>query len=219
MKDNIKYNISKLNNLNFKIGDKQGYCKVDEKNNNITLIFEDQYYSLYYNMIMHKVRNYKENDFKEFLSEYKNFMIVPRDSSTYDDYKCGDMVQNTETKDIGRVETRVDNMICIHWSGGDIEFEWITYNLAFSKNYRLINTDYEIDLIGGSFKFGDKVLVRHSDDDSWKMRFYSRTLDKLFFVREENSVISSDCGYKQCIPYNENTWGLLGTTDNYKERD
>ena len=63
------------------------------------------------------------------------------------------------------------------------------------------------------FKEGDKVLVRDSDT-SWKF--------DIFQNYEENACYSYEClgsEYEQCIPLNEHTWKLLGTTDEYKEEE
>ena len=60
-------------------------------------------------------------------------------------------------------------------------------------------------------KFGDKVLVRDSDT-SWRFDTFS--------CYRENSDYPYMCiyaPYEQCIPLNEHTWNLLGTTDEYKE--
>ena len=92
---------------------------------------------------------------------------------------------------------------------------------AVTKYNKLILTDYEKELIHAqeleekkkkcSFKEGDKVLVRDSDT-SWKF--------DIFQNYEENACYSYEClssEYEQCIPLNEHTWKLLGTTDEYKE--
>ena len=62
------------------------------------------------------------------------------------------------------------------------------------------------------FKKGDRVLVRDYDDEKW--------LDQIFIDYEEGAIFQYVCEdeiYKQCIPFNEHTWKLLGTTNEYKE--
>ena len=62
------------------------------------------------------------------------------------------------------------------------------------------------------FKEGDRVLVRDTDKDTWDYDYfleYRINLSYPYICRTES--------HKQCIPYNENTWRLLGTTDDYKE--
>lgn len=60
----------------------------------------------------------------------------------------------------------------------------------------------------------DKVLVRNSKKDVWFCNVFSHlSCDKLDFYPFK----CIDCGYKFCIPYNEKTKHLLGTTDNWEE--
>ena len=62
-----------------------------------------------------------------------------------------------------------------------------------------------------SFKEGDRVLVRDSDI-SWRFDIFSSY--------REDSEYPYKClyaAYERCIPLNEHTWKLLGTTDEYKE--
>lgn len=61
------------------------------------------------------------------------------------------------------------------------------------------------------FKKGDRVLVRDSDTP-WNFDYFD-------FYREGTDY-PYKClyaPYEQCIPLNEHTWKLLGTTDEYKE--
>lgn len=67
------------------------------------------------------------------------------------------------------------------------------------------------------FKRGDRVLVRNYDNESWRPRIFSSydSYDKECEYKYECE--GDDDKYIQCIPYNEHTWKLLGTTDEYKE--
>lgn len=61
------------------------------------------------------------------------------------------------------------------------------------------------------FKPFDKVLVRDICRDKWKVSFYSHY--------EKDSVFPYACvgnQYAQCIPYNDETEHLRGTTNEYK---
>lgn len=62
------------------------------------------------------------------------------------------------------------------------------------------------------FKPFDKVLVRNTEEQTWKPNFYS-------FEGYNNSgyVCTNDMKYAQCIPYNENTAHLIGTNKPYEE--
>lgn len=55
----------------------------------------------------------------------------------------------------------------------------------------------------------DKVLVRCSDESQWCARFF----DRMF---KGNYACTDSLRYKQCIPYNEQTAHLLGTTEKYE---
>lgn len=57
----------------------------------------------------------------------------------------------------------------------------------------------------------DRVLVRDSDNLAWKCDIYSHYKDKGLHYVCVGSM------YNQCIPYNEETAKLIGTTNAYKE--
>ena len=54
----------------------------------------------------------------------------------------------------------------------------------------------------------DRVLTRHCDDERWDINFYS--YKKLNW---KYTYICIDGAYKRCIPYNDDTKHLLGTTE------
>lgn len=58
----------------------------------------------------------------------------------------------------------------------------------------------------------DKVLVRDYKDEVWCPSFYGRKYDNRSF-----SYVTALGIFKYCIPYNEKTKHLLGTTESYKE--
>lgn len=65
-----------------------------------------------------------------------------------------------------------------------------------------------------TFQPFDKVLVRDSEQDYWKPNLFG------FKSKEEDDdypYATLSCCYAQCIPYNEETKHLLGTTEPYKE--
>lgn len=62
------------------------------------------------------------------------------------------------------------------------------------------------------FKPFDNVLVRDDSDDVWQANIFSRI--------EKDVEYPYRCingGYQECLPYNEQTAHLLGTTDNWEE--
>jgi hypothetical protein len=60
----------------------------------------------------------------------------------------------------------------------------------------------------------DKVLVRDYKDEVWRPSFYGRKYDNRSF-----SYVTALGIFKYCIPYNEKTKHLLGTTEPYYKED
>lgn len=59
------------------------------------------------------------------------------------------------------------------------------------------------------FKPFDKVICRDSDADKWKASFFSHYDERAYFP-----FFCNNCGYKYCLPYNDETAKLIGTTNN-----
>ena len=66
-----------------------------------------------------------------------------------------------------------------------------------------INSPYD-------FKPFDKVVGRDSNSEKWRASFYSHYEDKSDYPFQ-----CLDSGYKYCLPYNEETANLIGTTYDY----
>ena len=60
------------------------------------------------------------------------------------------------------------------------------------------------------FKSFDKVLVRNSDDAEWHVDFFSH------YNRKDGHIRCATHYWNECIPYNEETAHLVGTTDSYE---
>ena len=58
----------------------------------------------------------------------------------------------------------------------------------------------------------DRILVRDNNDETWSCSFFSHIREVA--VYKFATIISS---YKQCIPYNDDTKHLLGTTEEAPE--
>lgn len=95
-----------------------------------------------------------------------------------------------------------DEVIKTYWENG-VEthgYEGYPNDLFFAPNKKVY-----------PFKEGDRVLARDSDT-SWNFDY--------FYSYREESLYPYMCRYapyEQCIPLNEHTWKLLGTTDEYNE--
>ena len=64
-----------------------------------------------------------------------------------------------------------------------------------------------------TLKAFDRVLVRHECYHRWRCEFYS-------YIRDDNGgypYVAISGAYKRCIPYNEETKHLVGTTDEAPE--
>ena len=59
-----------------------------------------------------------------------------------------------------------------------------------------------------------KVLVRLGDDCTWEASLFSHLCDK----EDEPFCTVGGIEYEQCIPYNDQTKHLLGTTENWEEQ-
>jgi hypothetical protein len=65
------------------------------------------------------------------------------------------------------------------------------------------------------FKPFDQVLVREGDTNKWNASFFSR---KILRDGYESFITTASFNYTQCIPYNDETKHLLGTTNPYKPK-
>lgn len=67
------------------------------------------------------------------------------------------------------------------------------------------------------FKNGEPVLVRKDNGRRWQVGAFSH-IDNSYADRPYVMINGNICGnFKYCIPYNEKTMHLLGTTEDYKE--
>ena len=64
------------------------------------------------------------------------------------------------------------------------------------------------------FKPFDKVLVRNTEEQTWKPNFYS-----FEGYNSNGHVCTNDMKYAQCIPYNKETAHLVNTTNPYKPEE
>lgn len=66
------------------------------------------------------------------------------------------------------------------------------------------------------FKPFDKVLCRNSKDDTWEADFFARLTQKEIDYTQSDKYLCVGDLWMHCIPYNEQTAHLLGTTDEWK---
>ena len=222
----MKYDFSKCNNLQFKAkGDEgevmTGYLKVEKEGEGcVVYVFTGENES-FNGSLQIVTRSYDRcgtiEDFSEW-AEKHDLKIVPRDPETYTDYKVGDRVFNIISGESYKIAAKLGDIVFLLYDNARV----LTLSSELLMKYdKLVLTDYEKELILSQelekkkkecpFKNGDRVLVRDNDDAPWQH-------DIFYFYEEESShPYCCEIGQvQQCIPYNEHTWMLLGTTDEYK---
>lgn len=212
----MKYDITKCNNLNFKLASGlSGFMKVSPKGD-CYLYQHDGFWDA--DAMMQKHRFWKGVESAAFNSfvEDSELQIVPRDPETYTDWKVGDRFKRKETGRAYEIITMSGDVAFIRAEfDGRIKLVTATSDLL-PNYYQLILTDYEQELLAEKekekcpFKEGDKVLVK-DEGEFWrfdKFRFYNEG--------EYFPYVCFSSVYEQCIPLNEHTWQLLGTMGEYK---
>lgn len=154
-------------------------------------------------------------------AEKHDLEIVPRDPETYTDWKVGDKVISNKGNQVNTLIAVLGKAIVLVRDDG-APITGLTTADSLTKYDKLILTDYEQELLAEQekekcpFKKGDRVLVRDYDDEKWHARIFDN-YDKERKYKYECE--DDDDRYMQCIPLNEHTWQLLGTTDEYKEEE
>lgn len=218
----MKYDVTKCNNLNFKLASGlSGFMKVSPKGD-CYLYQHDEYWDI--NTMMLNPRFWRAVESAAFDSfvEDSELQIVPRDPETYTDWKVGDKVIHNINDQVYTILAVLGEAIILSKDSG-ISVTALTTAEALTKYNKLVLTDYEKELIHAQeleekqkecpFKEGDKVLVRDTGT-FWrfdKFRFYNEG--------EHYPYVCFSAVYRQCIPLNEHTWKLLGTTGEYKEEE
>ena len=201
----MKYDYLKCNNLDWKTKYDSGFIKVE--GNRVILFTYDRV-----------IDTGSSNTRYAFLGSFSNFQnledtfpdleIVPRNSETYNQFKEGDTID--DDGDIGKVIFATPNIIAICWDDSGL-IDWYKQG----SDFVVVITDYEktlLSLVDSLFKPGDKVIGRDTDNDN--------TWD--FGIFEEMSECDGKpiymCRFKEfteCVPFNEETCKLLGTTNDY----
>lgn len=215
----MKYDITKCNNLNFKLASGlSGFMKVTPKGD-CCFYLHDKIWDA--DAMMQKPRFWKGVEFAAFNSfvEDSELQIVPRDPETYTDWKVGDKVINNKSNQVNTLIAVLGKAIVLVRDDG-APFTGLTTADSLTKYDKLILTDYEQELLAERekkkcpFKKGDRVLVRDLDSTEWRFAiFKSYNENSAEPYRVEGAIVLS---YRQCLPFNERTWMLLGTTDEYK---
>lgn len=213
----MKYDFTKCNNLNFKIKDgTTGYIKVVknpfrfylyfDKDKNLGFDTELQLPTDTLGVVFASLTAFEK------WAEATKLEIIPRDPNTYTDWKTGDTIQNK----FNRIKTAITVKLGPIFYIGE---KFLVYSANEIKgDFKLVLTDYEKELSNTteekiiSFEKWDRVLIRRSKFDKWDFdffKYYDNMLAAPYVCKKGN--------YPYCTPFNEKTWQLLGTTDDYKE--
>jgi len=93
----------------------------------------------------------------------------------------------------------------VHLTDSDNIYAEIIKTHPDYKELELPKPHYDIK----NFKPFDKVLTRNYDTDTWAADWFSYYVDD-----EDGKAFITTCAYRnQCIPFNEETKHLLGTTE------
>lgn len=223
----MKYDFSKCDNLQFKAknekGPMTGYLRVT-KEGTVYIYTDSAYNESFDSSLQLETRDYEYRvdieDFSEWAEDH-DLEIIPRNPETYTDWKKGDYISHKGAGCDYHIAAKLGDIVFLI-AETKIDTKPVTATTGLlTKYYNLILTDYEKELIHAQeleekrkecpFKEGDKVLVRDTGT-FWrfdKFRFYNEG--------EYYPYVCFSATHRQCIPLNEHTWKLLGTTDEYKE--
>lgn len=151
----------------------------------------------------------------------RDFEIVPRDPKTYKDWQTGDKIIREDI--VQTIMFRCGEVVLYKNSNGRSCACPYTCAELFDAGWRLVLTDIEKVILvekkciedipkTHELKKGDPVLTRNDRSHEWKLRVFEgrvdgsdrlckATLDGFLYI------------YQYCIPYNEETMHLLGTTE------
>lgn len=217
----MKYDFTRCNNLQFKAKDdggivREGFLKVSSSGT--VYVYYSNENKIFNHFLQIEFDGYHgifkdATKFGEW-AEIHDLEIVPRDPETYTDWKVGDRVMDKDTGGIHAIAAKLGDIVFLL---NDNNAVTSTCTARLTKYYTLVLTDYEQELLkvrgkkACPFNYGDRVLVRDSGA-AWWFDTFCNYEEKASYPYE---CIGSSC--EQCIPLNEHTWKLLGTTDEYEE--
>jgi hypothetical protein len=224
----MKYDFTRCNNLQFKAKDdggkvREGFLKVSS--GGTVYVYYSNENKIFDHFLQIEVDGYHgiftdATKFGEW-AEHHELEIIPRDPDTYKDWKVGDRVIHNEMRRITYIAAKLGDIVFL-LDKNDYTVSSPCSTVQLTKYFTLLLTDYEKELIHAQeleekkkecqFKEGDRVLVRDDENQTWEYDVFVE-----YCRGSEYPYGSRDQAFKQCIPLNEHTWQLLGTTDEYKE--
>ena len=118
-------------------------------------------------------------------------------------FKVGDRIRHkvTNKDDVYEITKVYDDSYSI------AGFNWMIY-IKYQDQYELVPNKFDPKTL----KPFDKVLVSDEHHTRWRCSFFSHIVDQLHY-----KYFTSDSCYKFCIPYNDDTKHLVGTTNEAPE--
>lgn len=127
-------------------------------------------------------------------------------------FKVGDKIRHKTTNkdDIYEISKVYDD------SYGLVNFTWMIY-MKYQDSYELVPNKFDTSTL----KCFDKVLVRNGEQDKWQAGLFSYLEEKKIgidygsYTKYFKSIITYNVNsdfYYYCIPYNDDTKHLVGTT-------
>lgn len=111
-------------------------------------------------------------------------------------FKVGDKIKHKETNNVYEIIKVYDN------SYGIAGFNWGIL-IKYQDEYELVNNKFDPKTL----KPFDKVLVRDNKNCTWMATIFSHINNAIIYP-----YICTNSAYKYCIPYNDDTKYLVGTT-------
>ena len=142
----MKYDLTKCNNLNFKLASGlSGFIKVSPKGDGY-LYLHDKLWDV--NAMMQMPRFWKSVESAAFNSfaEDSELSIVPRDPETYTDWKVGDKVIGKTCNKINTINAMLGNAIVLV-RDAEVPITILTSVDDLTRYNKLVLTDYEQELI------------------------------------------------------------------------
>ena len=119
-------------------------------------------------------------------------------------FKVGDRVRHKETNkdDVYEITKVYDD------SYGIAGFTWMIY-MKYQDQYELVPNKFDPKTL----KTFDKVIVKYIENKIWRIEYFS-------YIDEKNKDYPFCClsdAYAYCVPYNDETKHLIGTTEEAPE--